>query len=354
MPDPAPPSHLQAPDATASAMASCASPDVDDDAIARAVARLRAGGLVAFPTETVYGLGADAGNAAAVRAIFEAKGRPSDHPVIVHLGDAAQAGEWAQSMPAYARALAAEFWPGPLTLVLPRGARVPDVVTGGHPTVGLRVPAHPVALRLLCAFDGGIAAPSANRYGRISPTRADDVRAAFAGEDLVVLDGGDCAVGLESTIVDCTGAVPRVLRPGAITASQVRAATGMAPADAARASTPAPGRKPSHYAPRARVVLASASTAAREAARHVAQGQRTGLLATRRPAELPAGCAFLALPADGAGQARALYRALHQADAIGLDVLVAVPPARRGIGIAIHDRLRRAAGLGDGSADATG
>lgn len=326
-------------------------PAVDDDAIARAVARLRAGRLIALPTETVYGLGADARNADAVRAVFAAKGRPADHPVIVHIANAAQVDDWARDVPAYARALAARFWPGPLTLVLPRAPGVPDVVTGGHPTVGLRVPAHLLARRVLEAFGGGVAAPSANRYGQVSPTRAADVRDAFGDADIEVLDGGDCAVGLESTIVDCTGPRPRVLRPGAVTAAQVRAAAAMPLADAARAATPAPGRKPSHYAPRARVVLATRDSAAADVRTHLNAGRRTGLLATTRPRALPAAAAFIALPRDAAAQGRTLYRLLRQADVLQLDVLVAVPPARRGIGTAIHDRLRRAAGLGDGVTD---
>jgi L-threonylcarbamoyladenylate synthase len=327
-------------------------PQVDDADIARAAARLRQGGLVAFPTETVYGLGADARNAGAVRAVFEAKGRPADHPVIVHLADAAKLAQWARAVPEWAHAWAAAFWPGPLTLVLPRAPGVPDAVTGGHDTVGLRVPAHPVAQRLLRAFDGGIAAPSANRYGRISPTSAADVHAAFEGMALQVLDGGPCAVGVESTIVDCSGPAPRLLRPGAITRAQLQRVAGVTLREGARATTPAPGRKPSHYAPRARVVLAARHEAVALVREGLARGQRTGLLCARRPAGLPAGAAWLPLPADLDGQARQLYRALHHADALGLDLLVAVPPAPRGVGAAVHDRLRRAAGLGDGLPEA--
>ena len=183
-------------------------------AITEAAARLRAGELVAFPTETVYGLGADAGNAEAVRRIFAAKGRPADHPVIVHLARAGEAADWARTLPDGARRLATAFWPGPLTLILPRAAHVCDLVTGGQDSVGLRVPSHPVARDLLVAFGGGIAAPSANRFGRISPTTAAHVAEDLGGAVAVILDGGACAVGIESTIVAFTEDEPTLLRPG--------------------------------------------------------------------------------------------------------------------------------------------
>ncbi|HEV7536585.1 MAG TPA: L-threonylcarbamoyladenylate synthase, partial [Acidimicrobiia bacterium] len=185
------------------------SPDV-----AEAVAVLRRGGLVAFPTETVYGLGADANNPAAVERLFAVKGRPRSHPVIVHLGDPMALKEWASEVPAEAWALAEAFWPGPLTLILPRADRVPDAVTGGAATVGLRVPAQPLALELLEAFGDGVAAPSANRFGRVSPTTAAHVRADLGSDVDLVLDGGMCRVGVESTIVDLSSAVPAVLRLG--------------------------------------------------------------------------------------------------------------------------------------------
>ncbi|MEK7737911.1 MAG: L-threonylcarbamoyladenylate synthase, partial [Pseudomonadota bacterium] len=193
--------------------------------IAHAVTLLRAGELVAFPTETVYGLGADAANPAAVAKIFAAKGRPADHPLIVHLPSAEALDAWAREVPESARKLAAAFWPGPLTLILKRQPQVPDAVTGGQDTVGLRVPDHPLALALLKAFDGGrfrgIAAPSANRYGRISPTSAAHVRAELGAAVPLVLDGGDCQVGIESTIVDLSRGTPRLLRPGAIGAADI-------------------------------------------------------------------------------------------------------------------------------------
>jgi L-threonylcarbamoyladenylate synthase len=202
--------------------------DVAPD-IERAVALLRAGELVAFPTETVYGLGADAANPAAVAKIFAAKGRPQDHPLIVHLDGAAQLDAWARDIPAYAFELAEAFWPGPLTLILKRQPGVPDAVTGGQDTVGLRVPGHPLALELLRAFGGGLAAPSANRFGRISPTTARHVREELGEAVAMVLDGGPCQVGIESTILDCTGGAPRILRPGMVGAPALGRVLGRMP-----------------------------------------------------------------------------------------------------------------------------
>uniref|UniRef100_UPI002FDD1BFD L-threonylcarbamoyladenylate synthase n=1 Tax=Pelomicrobium sp. TaxID=2815319 RepID=UPI002FDD1BFD len=203
--------------------------------IAKAVDILRAGGLVAFPTETVYGLGADARNPEAVGKIFAAKGRPQHHPVIVHLAEAAQLEAWAVDIPDGARRLAERFWPGPLTLILRRGPGVPDAVTGGQDTVGLRVPAHPVAQALLQAFGGGIAAPSANRFGRLSPTTAQHVEAELDGAVDLILDGGACPVGIESTIVDCAGERPTLLRPGHIGREVLEEALGV------RVEAPGPG-----------------------------------------------------------------------------------------------------------------
>ena len=230
------------------------SPPVDPAAIARAVDVLRRGGLVAMPTETVYGLAADAGSESAVRAIFAAKGRPADHPVIVHIPDAASMHRWAVEVPAAARALAAAFWPGPLTLVLKRGPAASDLITGGQDTVGLRCPAHPWALALLKAFGGGVAAPSANRFGRISPTTAqhvvDDLGLKPDGAVDMVLDGGACPVGIESTIVDLSGPSPRLLRPGAVTRGELEAVLG-APLGGSEAGAPrVSGGLEKHYAPR--------------------------------------------------------------------------------------------------------
>ncbi|GAB1596807.1 L-threonylcarbamoyladenylate synthase [Lysobacter sp. PAGU 2638] len=323
-----------------------------DADIERAVSLLRAGGLVAFPTETVYGLGANARDAEAVSKIFAAKGRPSDHPLIVHIASAQALSQWASRVPESATKLAAAFWPGPLAMVLPRAAGVPDAVTGGLDTVALRVPRHPVALALLRAFDGGLAAPSANRYGRVSPTRAAHVREELGDRVDLVLDGGACDVGVESTIVDLSGDVPVLLRPGAVTVAMLERVLGTPVRAAGEGSTPAPGRKPSHYAPRAKVLLASDAEAVSLARCFQSGGARVGLLSTTAPME--AGIDWLGLPADPDAQARELYQRLRDADALALDIVVAVvPPLRDGIGEALHDRLRRAAGLGDGAPDAS-
>ncbi len=310
--------------------------------IERAVAILRGGGLVAFPTETVYGLGADATNRDALRQLYAVKRRPTEHPVIVHLAAAAQLDEWAIQLPEVARTLAAAFWPGPLTLVVQRASRVPDEVTGGLDTVGLRVPGHPLALELLSAFGGGLAAPSANRFGRVSPTTADAVRAELGDLVPLVVDGGPCAVGVESTIVDCTSGAPRVLRLGGITGERLRAVLDVeVPVGGA---TRAPGTLASHYAPRARVEVLEVGDVLGRAAELARAGERVGVLAEREMTrELPPRTVTLATPAGAEAYARALYSALREADVLGLDVVLAVPPVPTGIGLAVADRLRRAA-----------
>ncbi|HOV56882.1 MAG TPA: L-threonylcarbamoyladenylate synthase [Rhodanobacteraceae bacterium] len=314
-----------------------------------AAARLRAGGLVAFPTETVYGLGADARNPDAVARIFAAKGRPSDHPLIVHLAHAGQIDDWARQVPEEARRLAAAFWPGPLTLVLPRRRDVPAAVTGGADTIALRAPAHALAQALLGAFGGGIAAPSANRYGRVSPTTAQHVREELGERVDLVLDGGPCRVGIESTIIDLSGGAARLLRPGSITPRLLQRVLGRT-VQGAGGNVPSPGRKISHYAPRARVLLADdLDDALRVAAPSRADGLRVGLLATLPPPPTHADLVWIALPRSPRTQARALYACLREADLRALDVLVAVNPPGSGIAAALRDRLRRAAGQGDGS-----
>jgi L-threonylcarbamoyladenylate synthase len=327
------------------------SPDV-----AAAVAVLRRGGLVAFPTETVYGLGADAANPAAVARIYAVKGRPRTHPVIVHLAESTAIKGWVADVPPDAWALAEAFWPGPLTLILPRADHVPDAVTGGAATVGLRVPAQPLALELLAAFGGGIAAPSANRFGRVSPTTAAHVRADLGTDVDVVLDGGPCSVGVESTIVDLSQGAPRVLRLGGLSVDalaevlghplDVRVATGGAGLTGPGAGapiTPAPGTLSSHYAPEARVEVLAVEAVVDRARALLGEGRLVGLLAPRRIEGLPRGVD--ALPPAGGAQAYAkcLYQRLREADRRGLDVLLAVPPPETGIGAAVADRLRRAA-----------
>ena len=311
--------------------------------IAHAVEVLRDGGLVAFPTETVYGLGADAANPAALRRLYAVKARPPTHPVIVHVAGTAGLDQWARDVPAVAHALADACWPGPLTLVLPRRERVPDEVTGGRDTVGLRVPDHPLALRLLRGFGGGIAAPSANRFGRVSPTRASDVRADLGGDVDVVLDGGPCIVGVESTIVDCTSE-PVILRPGGVTTERIEELAGRPVPVRGDQVGGAPGTLPSHYSPLARVVIAGAADVAARASRELASGRRVGVLAEKRPDALPAGAVVLESPRDADDYARVLYARLRAADDAGLDVVLAVPPVPVGIGTAVADRLRRAAG----------
>jgi len=320
--------------------------------VGRAVVALRHGGLVGLPTETVYGLAADATDVAAVARIFAVKGRPADHPLIVHVGGPEHLDAWARDVPAYARRLAEALWPGPLTLVLPRTARAGDHVTGGQGTVGLRAPAHPVARELLAALgDIGLAAPSANRFGRVSPTTAGHVLAEL-GDVLdpardVVLDGGASPVGVESAILDCTGPAPVVLRPGAVDPATVGRVGGVPVADRS-SDVRAPGTLRSHYAPRARVVVVDGTLAGatitvggpQDAA--ITEAGTVGLLA---PADVatPPGVVRLSAPADAAEYARVLYRALREADALGLRQVLAVPPPDGGIGTAVRDRLARAA-----------
>ena len=320
----------------------CDMNDVDDD-IARAVDVLRRGGLVAFPTETVYGLGADAANADAVRRLFAVKGRPADHPVIVHLADAAQLEEWSASVPAAARTLADAFWPGPLTVIVPRAARVPDVVTGGRDTVGLRVPGQSLAHALLAKFGGGIAAPSANRFGRVSPTTANDVRADLGDDVDFVLDGGPCRVGVESTIVDCTREEPVIARLGGVTQSDIARVLGRTIAVSDRGAVAAPGTLEHHYAPHARVHVVTDDDVHARAVTLLATGARVALLTMHPPSGLPNGVVVLEPPRDADDYAHVVYARLRESDALAVDHVLAVPPPPEGIGAAVADRLARAA-----------
>jgi L-threonylcarbamoyladenylate synthase len=314
------------------------------NAMADAGANLLAGGLVAFPTETVYGLGADACNADAVARIYSVKGRPADHPLIVHVASMDGLGDWADDVPGFAISLARDFWPGPMTLVVKRSTLAEDFVTGGQDTVGVRVPDHPVALGLLEAFElaggKGVAAPSANRFGNVSPTSAqavsDELGDYLAGGDQI-LDGGSCDVGVESTIIDCTGDVPKILRPGAITAQMISESTGLevvgqvsgdvaVDSNAIRVS----GSLEAHYAPAATVVLDQSPVA----------GQ--GFIAM---ADVVAGDGVVRLAAPKTHEefARVLYSALRAADEQGLGTVVVAQPVGDGIALAIRDRLKRAA-----------
>ncbi|MBX3156950.1 MAG: threonylcarbamoyl-AMP synthase [Deltaproteobacteria bacterium] len=312
--------------------------------IARAAAALAAGGLVAFPTETVYGLGADAAREDAVARIFAAKGRPRAHPLIVHLAPGARLDDWAIDIPDVARRLAAAAWPGPLTIILAKSPRVAAATTGGARTVGLRVPAHPLAQQLLAAFGGGVAAPSANRFGAVSPTTADHVAADLGDRVDYLLDGGACDVGVESTIVDLSRGHPVLLRPGGMPREAIEAIAGpLAGADLAAPA--APGTLASHYAPRARVVAVPAEGLAAAIA---AETGRIGVLAPRALEVEPAPDVVVrAVPDDDAGMARELYAALRDLDAAGVDVVIAALPPAAGLGEAVGDRLRRASGPRD-------
>jgi L-threonylcarbamoyladenylate synthase len=313
--------------------------------IEKAAALLNAGELVAFPTETVYGLGADAANPAAVARIFAAKGRPASHPLIVHFSSFAAAREWAAEVPDAAARLAQAFWPGPLTLVLPKAARVPGVVTGGQASVALRSPAHPVARALLAAFGRGIAAPSANRYGRISPTRAADVREELGDRVALVLDGGDCEVGLESTIVACLGGRVTLLRPGAVSRSQVEDVVGRVD-DAGDEAPRAPGREKSHYAPRTPLSVVPTDSLGQAVDSALAAGERVAVLARSAP-HGGERVSWRRMPEGAPAYGRALYAALRALDASGATrILVeALPPGEAWAAAA--DRLARASAGGE-------
>ena len=309
------------------------------DTIISAAQSLLNGSLVAFPTETVYGLGADATNAGAIARIYSVKGRPENHPLIVHIGSIDQLGEWASEIPAYAISLARDFWPGPMTLILERTGLAGDFITGGQNTVGVRVPAHPLALALLNSFHSlggkGVAAPSANRFGAVSPTTAEavdeEIGQYLAKDSDLILDGGPSLVGVESTIIDCTGPAPRILRFGAITAEMIEESTGIAVStDPTANEIRVSGALESHYSPKARVVLDALAESG------------DGLIA---PSSIPTpvGVIRLASPSTVEQYARDLYAALRSGDAQGLTTIVALQPAGDGLAEAIRDRLKKAA-----------
>ncbi len=341
-------------------------------AIQEAAELLRAGDLIGLPTETVYGLGADARNPEAVRRIFAAKGRPADHPVIVHLPDASHLERWAASVPRDAQALARAFWPGPLTLILKRGADVADEVTGGQDSVGLRVPAHSIALAVLQTFGSGIAAPSANRFGRISPTTAAHVRDELGDAVAMVIDGGQCTFGIESTIVDFSRGTPLILRPGRITADDIARVIGRRPqlAGVARDEDAsdygghmepepllpaepvrAPGTLAAHYAPRTPLQLLPVARLADEARRLAGKGRRVAVLArTPMPEDLADQAALIwrTAAADPAPYGHQLYASLRELDEQGAAAILVEAPPTDSVWHAIADRLQRAAA---GSAD---
>lgn len=317
--------------------------------IQQAVELLRRGELVAFPTETVYGLGADAMNADAVSRIFAAKERPADHPVIVHLALDADLSRWAREIPPAAEKLAMAFWPGPLTMILRRQRRVPDIVTGGQDTVGLRVPDHPIARELLARFAGGIAAPSANRHGRISPTTAEHVKLELGTRVPMILDGGPCSVGIESTIVDLSiaGSV-RVLRPGAIRAADIADTIGRPLADDDIGEEGIPrvsGSLPGHYAPRTPMLLIPADQLAEEVARRRGQGLHVAVLGREvEPKKRPDRDLQWQRALHGpAAYAHDLYAHLRALDAAEVDLILVERPPETDAWAAVNDRLTRAA-----------
>lgn len=307
--------------------------------VRRAAEILKRGGLVAFPTETVYGLGADASSEEAVARLYATKRRPADHPVIVHFADADSAFTWAREVPEGARKLAARFWPGPLTLILKKSAKAGDFVSGGQDTVGLRVPAHPVAQELLRAFGGGIAAPSANRFGQVSPTTAAHVRDDLGGDAELVLDGGPSEVGIESTIVDLSGAQAVLLRPGRISAAELEAVLGSRvlakPSDSPRHS----GGLERHYAPR---------TPARLVPTHeldldiVRLGAKVAVLAFSRPDERVK--YWLRMPREPQAYAQRLYAALRELDSTQCEMILIEAPPEAPEWAGVRDRLERATG----------
>jgi L-threonylcarbamoyladenylate synthase len=311
--------------------------------IQAAVDALRAGELVAFPTETVYGLGANASNPQAVRKIFELKGRPANHPVIVHIDDQKHLQRWVRDMPAEACALADKFWPGPLTLVLKRAPAVGDVITGGQDTVAVRIPSHPIARQLLNGFGGGIAAPSANRYGQVSPTRAEHVREEFGNGVKIVLDGGDCRIGLESTIVLCVGDVPRLLRPGSITLSQLRTVVPGIVSGADPSAPRAPGTTPRHYSPKTPVALVPSRRLVDVMREFTDEDEKVAVLSLRPPTTANRYMTWINAGSRPDIYARNLYTHLRTLDKLSCKVLLVeeVPAGEQWD--AIRDRLKRAA-----------
>jgi L-threonylcarbamoyladenylate synthase len=313
-----------------------------------AVTALRDGELVAFPTETVYGLGANAQNPAAVRKIFAVKGRPADHPLIVHLDNPKYLHRWVRETPESARKLAARFWPGPLTMVLPRAENVADIVTGGQDTVAVRVPSHPMAQQLLTAFGGGIAAPSANRYGHVSPTRAEHVREEFGEAVRVVMDGGESQIGLESTIVSFEGEAVRLLRPGHITVSQLQSVVGAVLTSASsHAVTPrVPGDRASHYAPNTPMMIVPVDEIDVRAESLSAGGRRVAVLAQRLPLKTHPYVTWINAGRRPESYAHDLYANLRTLDKTGCEQILVqdVPTDERWL--AVRDRLTRGATQG--------
>lgn len=314
----------------------------DERAIELAADLLKQGRLVAFPTETVYGLGADASNPEAVKRIFNAKGRPADHPLIVHIADAAQLNDWAQDVPEAALRLANRFWPGPLALIFKKKPHVPLEVTGGQQTVALRIPNHPVALSLLQAFGGGVAAPSANRFCRISPTQAVHVSEELGDAVDCILDGGSCQVGLESTVVDFSGAKPALLRPGQITRQEIEDFLQIELAITIKSDIRAPGMMAVHYAPATVAMLVRADELQTGIGNLVLTGKRVGVLAYKQTIDNRYLLQVIAMPEQAADYAQRLYSALRELDSLNLDIILVEQPPVTEAWSAINDRLAKA------------
>jgi L-threonylcarbamoyladenylate synthase len=314
--------------------------------IQAAVEALRAGDLVAFPTETVYGLGANASNPAAVRKIFAAKGRPADHPLIVHLDSIRYLHRWVRDVPAVAERLASRFWPGPMTLVLPKAANVLNIVTGGQETIAIRVPAHPMAQQLLTAFGGGIAAPSANRYGHVSPTRAEHVREELGDAVRIVLDGGECSIGVESTILACTDGHVRLLRPGSILLSQIRAVAGEVLIGPDEHSPRVPGSTVTHYAPATPLEIVPGDSLETLAGGFNDRGERVAVLALRLPLKTLKLATWINAGRRPQQYAHDLYAHLRTLDKAGcVKILVQELPTDERWD-AVRDRLEKASAKG--------
>ena len=313
--------------------------------IEEAVETLRAGGLVVFPTETVYGLGANGSDPAAVRRIFEVKGRPADHPVIVHIDNPRYLHRWVKDVPPVAEQLAARFWPGPLTLILPKADNVNDVVTGGQDSIGIRVPSHPIAQQLLTAFGGGIAAPSANRFGRLSPTKPEHVRDELGSAVGVILDGGESPIGLESTIVSCLGNEARLLRPGFIARSQLEQVVG--PLAVGGAVPRVSGDRRLHYAPNTPLAIVPSDDLEKYAGEFISRQEKVAVLAMRPPLNTQRYMTWINAGKKPEAYAHNLYNHLRTLDSAGCArILVqSVPEDERWA--AIQDRLERASGTDD-------
>lgn len=330
---------------------------IDGEEIKSASTLLKAGQLVAFPTETVYGLGCDAANADALARLYRVKGRPGDHPVIVHLASVEQLSDWAETVPEQALALAEKFWPGPMTLILKKSKKVLSAVSGGQDTVGLRIPSHPVALALLKEFNSGIAAPSANKHGKISPTTAEHVSSELGDLVAKVLDGGQCTVGIESTIIDLSGGMPRILRPGMITLEQIDAVLKDAKkagksdkskkskqdANANSVAPRAPGTLSSHYAPSTGLKLFAHENLPRAIATAENLMMRVAVMAFSDPINCAAVITWKQLSEEPAECARQLYAAMRELDTVGADYIIVEEPPELEEWIGILDRLRRAA-----------